>query len=201
MRLCEDYSFCAPCQDTVIQKKGYKIETQAQLILLYKGCAKRLHKNQVSTLSQEAFFAKHYGFFADLVTKTDKDWGWLFWLSGGWSMQMQPLESQTGWIRETEHVDLCVTKRVCEHTQDSFFTIGPGECFAPIPFEAHNPSLMFVAGWSFIYLEPSLVWHDSSFTLPCKVKHVEEPCSESQTPLSTHMKEKHPFYLYLYVGT
>lgn len=36
-----------------------------------------------------------------------------FGSAGGWSMQMQPLESQTGQIMETEHVCICASECVC----------------------------------------------------------------------------------------
>lgn len=69
-------------------------------------------------------------------------------------MQMRPLESQTGRITGTQCV--CVSNCVCAHSQHSSSTTGPGEREALIPFEAHNPSLMFVVRRSFIYPERSL---------------------------------------------
>lgn len=60
-------------------------------------------------------------------------------------MQMQPLESQTGPITETEYMCACVCICVCAHKYDSFFSIGHVEYEALFLFEAHNPSLMSAA--------------------------------------------------------
>lgn len=87
---------------------------------------------------------------------------------------------------------------VWTHTRDSFFTIGSGECEDLIPFEAHNLSLMFVARWSIIYLEWSLVWHDSSFTLPHRAIHADEPVFSKSNSTSMWSKESFFFFFWFF---
>lgn len=97
--------------------------------------------------------SKHYGdFLSDAATETDGDWRGVLRLGEGWSMQMHPVECQTGpGFRQRGHVPLL-------HKQALFFTL----CVRD-PYSLWSTQWLFdvVTCW-FIYLE----WSVSDVTLP-----------------------------------